>query len=68
MLPTVVKFDYNGTPRVAIEREVKPHGCILCTQVVPEVGYRSYKVAKRRDLRRLGPLKSLYYTFKALRT
>ena len=67
-LPRVSEFEYNGTRRVAIERGPDKRGCgLLCTQIVPEVGVRTFKVDKMRDIKRVGALKSLYYLARSAR-
>ena len=65
----VVEFDYNDKHRIAIEQgpDKRGIGCMLCTQVSPKVGIRSFKVAKRMDLKSVGFWKSLYYLAKSAR-
>lgn len=67
-LPRVSTFEYNGVQRVAIEREPDPRGCgLLCTQLVPEVGIRTFKPAKMMDCKKLGVFKTLYYLARSAR-
>ena len=61
-LPRVSTFEYNGVQRIAIELEPDPRGCgMYHTQLVPEVGLRTFKPGKMMDCKKLGFFKTLYY-------
>lgn len=67
-LPRVSEFIYKGVRRVVIEKGPDARGCgLFTTQLVPEVGPRTFKPAKMINCRRLGVLKTLYYLTKSVR-
>lgn len=49
----MVSFWYNGVVREALELDTDERGigCLSCYQVEPEVGLRTFKVAKMMDVR-----------------
>jgi hypothetical protein len=58
----VITFYYDGKRRVAFEGETRPHaGGLVCWQIVPKRGVRTYKPAKMLDIRRVGFIKRLFY-------
>ena len=67
-LPRVSEFTYKGVRRVAIEKGPDARGCgLFCTQVVPEVGPRTFKPEKMIDCHKVGSVRSLWYLAKSLR-
>lgn len=48
----MIQFEYRGTKRQALELGVDKRqiGCMVCFQVTPEVGRRSFKVHDMRDV------------------
>jgi hypothetical protein len=67
-LPRVSEFTYKGVKRVAIEKgpDARGHG-LFCTQLVPEVGPRTFKPAKMMDVKQLGVAQSLYFLLRSAR-
>lgn len=64
----VSRFTYNGVKRVVIEKGPDSRGCgLFCTQLVPEVGPRTFKPGKMMDCRKVGFFASLWYLAKSLR-
>lgn len=68
-LPRVSEFTYKGVRRVAIEKgpDDRGNGCLFTTQLVPEVGPRSFKVAQMMDTRKLGLFATLWYLARSAR-
>lgn len=59
------KFTYNGVQRIAIEQGPDGRGCgLLHKQLVPEIGFRTFKPEKMMDVQRLGSTLSLFYLTK----
>lgn len=68
MLPRVSEFVYDGIRRVAIEKGPDSRGCgLFTTQLVPEVGPRTFKPSKMIDCKKLGLLKTLFYLARSAR-
>lgn len=66
--PRVSEFTYKGVRRVAIEKGPDKRGCgLFCTQVVPEVGPRTFKPGKMIDCHSVGLMRTLWYLAKSLR-
>ena len=63
MLPTIIEFDYKDKHRIAIEigEDQRGNGCVMCRQLSPERGFRSFKPEQRDNLKRLGTLRTLYH-------
>ncbi len=67
-LPRVSEFTYKGVRRIVIERGPDERGCgLFTTQLVPEVGPRTFKPAKMIDTRKLGIPATLYYLARSAR-
>jgi hypothetical protein len=66
MLPRINKFTYKGKQRVAIERGPAKGG-LLHTQLVPEIGFRTFKPALMMDCKKLGLIATLYHLVRYLR-
>jgi hypothetical protein len=67
-MPRVSEFNYGGKRRIVIERGPDSRGCgLLCTQIVPEKGIRTFKPDKMIDVKKVGRLRSWYYLLKSIR-
>ncbi len=67
-LPRVSTFTYNGVKRVAIEHGPDKRGCgLFTTQLVPEVGPRTFKPGQMLDCKKLGVFKTLWYLARSAR-
>ena len=66
-LPVVSKFIYKDEERVAIEK-CPVSGGLLHFQVTPKKGLRTFKPAKMMNRIKLGPVATLYYLAKSIRT
>jgi hypothetical protein len=68
LLPRVSEFTYNGVRRVAIEKGPDERGCgLFTTQVVPEIGPRTFKPERMIDCKQLSVLPSLWYIARSIR-
>ena len=66
-LPRINKFTYDGKPRVAIELgPANEHACLPSTQLSPQRGHRTFKVAKMMDIQKLGFVATLYWMARSL--
>lgn len=66
--PRVSTFIYKGVRRVAIEKGPDARGCgLFTTQLVPEVGPRTFKPENMMDCHKLGVVRTLYYLARSLR-
>jgi len=63
MLPTIIEFDYKEKRRLVIEigDDKRGNGCILCQQLSPKRGLRSFKPEQRTNLKKLGILRTIYH-------
>jgi len=67
-LPRVCEFMYKGTRRVAIEKGPDNRGCgLFTTQLVPEIGHRTFKPEKMMNCRKLGLIATIYYLIRSAR-
>lgn len=67
-LPRVSEFTYKGVRRVAIEKGPDKRGCgLFTTQLVPEVGPKTFKPELMMDCRKLGVLATLWYLARSAR-
>lgn len=67
-LPRVSEFTYKGVRRVVIEKGPDKRGCgLFTTQLIPEVGPRTFKTEKMINCHKVGTLRTLWYLAKSLR-
>ena len=67
-LPRVSEFTYKGVRRVAIEKGPDRRACgLLCLQLKPIVGLRTYKPSEMIQCQKLGIIKTLYYLARSAR-
>lgn len=67
-LPRVSTFIYKDVKRVVIEHGPDKRGCgLFTTQLVPEVGPRTFKTEKMFDCKKLGIIKTLWYLARSAR-